>query len=380
MIGGSHTAGLALDFSGKVQGAIVEHGAILAMRLKNEAKDRWYATNGSAYLASGVGGAVTGFRADVVIIDDPVKSRADADSETYRNTTWAWYNDDLTSRMRPGGRVVLVMTRWHEDDLAGRLLASEPDKWRVLRLPAFADAADDPLGRAIGAPLWGDDGYGFAKLLADRREDYLAKGLKRSWAALYQQSPRADDGNLFKIEALQIVDALGPIKRSVRRWDLAATDDGGDWTAGVLVHHMTDDRFVIGDVVRLRGGPERVEAAIVATASRDGRSVRIALPQDPGQAGKSQVLYLTRKLAGYVVESAPETGDKATRAAPVAAQANIGNLALLRADWNLALIEEMRSFPSGLHDDQVDALAGGFNVLTAAPRPASVRQFNHMTR
>ena len=380
VIGGSHTAGLALDFSGKVQGAIVEHGAILAMRLKNEAKDRWYATNGSAYLASGVGGAVTGFRADVVIIDDPVKSRADADSETYRNTTWAWYNDDLTSRMRPGGRVVLVMTRWHEDDLAGRLLASEPDKWRVLRLPAFAYAADDPLGRAIGAPLWGDDGYGFAKLLADRREDYLAKGLKRSWAALYQQSPRADDGNLFKIEALQIVDALGPIKRSVRRWDLAATDDGGDWTAGVLVHHMTDDRFVIGDVVRLRGGPERVEAAIVATASRDGRSVRIALPQDPGQAGKSQVLYLTRKLAGYVVESAPETGDKATRAAPVAAQANIGNLALLRADWNLALIEEMRSFPSGLHDDQVDALAGGFNVLTAAPRPASVRQFNHMTR
>lgn len=146
------------------------------------------------------------------------------------------------------------------------------------------------------------------------------------------------------------------------------------------MHQLASGGFCIGDVVRFRGGPEQVEQAIVATAARDGRGVRIALPQDPGQAGKAQVLYLTRKLAGFTVESAPETGDKATRAAPLAAQANVGNVVMLRAGWNTALIEELRSFPSGLHDDQVDAAAGAFNVLTAAPRPARVQTFNHMTR
>jgi predicted phage terminase large subunit-like protein len=379
VIGASHTATLAQAFSGRVQGMARDNAATLGYGLATEAKDRWRTTGGGEYLAAGVGGAVTGFRADLAVIDDPVKSRADADSETYRETAWQWFGADLTTRLRPGGRVVLIMTRWHEDDLAGRLLATQGDRWRVLRLPAFAEDGD-PLGRSEGAPLWGDDRYGFAADLEAKRAEFLRDGKKRDWAALYQQAPRADDGNLFAVEKLGAVEAMPQVVRSVRRWDLAATDDAGDWTCGVLLHLLASGGYCIGDVVRFRGGPEAVESAIVATAQRDGRGVRIALPQDPGQAGKAQVLYLTRKLAGFVVESAPETGDKATRAAPFAAQVNVGNVAMLRAGWNTALVEELRSFPSGLHDDQVDAAAGAFNVLTAAPRPARTASLNHMAR
>jgi predicted phage terminase large subunit-like protein len=379
VIGSSHTAELAQAFSGRVQAMVADNHGLLGITLASEAKQRWRTTGSGEYLAAGVGGAVTGFRADLVLVDDPVKSQQDADSPVYRDGCWQWFGSDITTRLRPGARIVVIQTRWHEDDLAGRILAAQGDAWRVLRLPAFAEDGD-PLGRAIGAPLWSDDGYDFAADLATKRAAFMASGMKRQWAALYQQAPRADDGNLFRVEQIGVLDAMLPVKRSVRRWDLAATEAGGDWTCGVLVSELTDGRFAISDVVRFQGGPEAVEASIVATASRDGRGVRVALPQDPGQAGKAQVLYLTRKLAGYVVESAPETGDKATRAAPVAAQTNVGNVLMLRAAWNVAMIEELRSFPSGLHDDQVDALAGGFNVLTAAPKPARSVALNHMRR
>jgi predicted phage terminase large subunit-like protein len=116
-------------------------------------------------------------------------------------------------------------------------------------------------------------------------------------------------------------------------------------------------------VVRLRGGPDEVEKAVLATASQDGRQVRVGLPQDPGQAGKAQIAYLTRKLAGYTVESSPETGDKATRASPVASQVNVGNISMLRGSWNLAFISELGDFPSGTKDDQVDALSRAFGML-----------------
>jgi predicted phage terminase large subunit-like protein len=108
--------------------------------------------------------------------------------------------------------------------------------------------------------------------------------------------------------------------------------------------------------------------------------VRISLPQDPGQAGKAQVLYLTKHLIGYVVESTPETGDKATRAMPLVSQANVGNVSLVRAPWNRAYLEELRDFPGGTKDDQVDASSRAFNTLTAAPAPARRMQINIIGR
>jgi predicted phage terminase large subunit-like protein len=171
------------------------------------------------------------------------------------------------------------------------------------------------------------------------------------------------DGDLFKPDQIQIVDALpvGDIKWC-RAWDLASTTDG-DYTAGAKLGRLPDGKFVIADMVRIRVGPDERDNAMVNTASLDGRGVKISIPQDPGQAGKTQVLYLTRALAGYNVNSSPESGDKVTRAEPLAAQINVGNVVMLRGEWNQALISEMRMFPNGNNDDQIDALSRAFREV-----------------
>ena len=371
IIGASHTASLAEDFSRRVLSVVRDNPRELGYGLTRESAELWTTTNGGRYRAAGVGGPITGQRADLFIIDDPVKSREDANSETMREKAYGWYRADVMTRLKPGARMVLIMTRWHEDDLGGRLLLDAQaggDQWDVLKLPAIAEGGSDPLGRLDGDALWPE------------WEDETALARKRAaigeleYAALFQQRPRVAEGSLFKIAMLGTVEARPAGGRLVRAWDLAATEQVGsrnpDWTAGVLLRRDDEGRFTVLDVVRLRGGPEEVEAAIVNAAAQDGRAVTIGLPQDPGQAGKQQVAYLTRKLLGYIVQSSPETGDKTTRAAPVAAQVNVGNVALVRASWNRPLIDEMTDFPNGTKDDQVDALSRAFGMLTSLPVPA----------
>lgn len=372
VIAGSHTLGLAETFGRRVRNTIAEHAATLGygIRADNAAASRWETTGGGTYFGVGVGGSVTGRRADLILIDDPVASREDADSEPGRNGTYEWYRADLYTRLKPGGRIVLIMTRWHEDDLGGRLLAdaeSTGESWRVLRLPALADANDDPLGRSYGAPLWPEwqDAAALERVRGTVGE--------RDWYALYQQSPRPNEGALFRVAQIGTLDAAPAGGQVVRAWDLAATAQSGtrdpDYTVGVKLARTAEGRFAVLDVVRFRGPPDQVEAAIVNTAQQDGHGVRIGLPQDPGQAGKSQVLYFTRRLAGYRVESSPETGDKATRAAPVASQVNVGNVALVRGAWNRAFLDELAGFPSAAHDDQVDALSRGFGMVALGAPP-----------
>jgi predicted phage terminase large subunit-like protein len=374
LIGASNTAQMAEAFSRRVMSLAREFGETLGYGLGRETAERWETTNGGHYRAAGVGGSIAGQRADLVIIDDPTRSRADAESVTVRESQWNWFTGDLRTRLKPAAAIVVIMTRWHPDDLGGRLLERQPGLWRVVSLPAIA-GANDALGRAPGEWLWSDDGYGYSGELRKVHDEYEAAGATRDWAALYQQTPRPAEGSLFKTAMIAVLDAApaGAV-RMIRAWDLAATRQIGtrdpDWTAGVKLQRLPSGQFVVLDVVRLRGGPDEVEAAIVNTAQQDGRTVRIGLPQDPGQAGKTQVLYLTRKLEGFTIESSPETGDKATRAAPVASQCNVGNLSIVRAPWNAALLDELGAFPGGIHDDQVDALSRAFAYLIAPPGPA----------
>jgi predicted phage terminase large subunit-like protein len=128
---------------------------------------------------------------------------------------------------------------------------------------------------------------------------------------------------------------------------------------------MPDGRYVIADLVHLRESPETVAASLRATAERDGTGVSVSVPQDPGQAGKSQVRQLTRLLSGFTVKSKPVTGDKVTRARPFAAQVNVGNVVMLRGSWNDAVIKEMRGFPNAKHDDIIDSLSLAFDDLTS---------------
>lgn len=372
VIAASHTSDLAEGFSRRVMNVIREHGDTLGFSLATESVAGWETTNGGLYRAVGVGGPVTGRRADLLLIDDPIKSRAQADSPVERERVWGWYAADLRTRLRPGAGIILIMTRWHPDDLAGRLLQTQPDRWRVLNLPAQAEE-NDPLGRTPGEWLWGDDRYGYANELQQVLNDYETTGGMRDWAALYQQTPRAAEGNLFKVTAIPVLEIRpANIDRMVRAWDLAATKDFGtkraDWTAGVLLARTLTNSYAVCDVVRLQGGPEQVDAAILATAQKDGPDVEIALPVDPGQASKSQILHLTKMLAGYRVSATPERGDKSSRAAPAASQANVGNLGIVLGHWNARFIDELGGFPSSRHDDQVDALSRSFATLAPIGR------------
>jgi predicted phage terminase large subunit-like protein len=314
----------------------------------------WETANGCHYYAVGVGGPLTGRGADVLVVDDPHKNLEEARSKVVRDAVFDWYTSTAHTRLEKDGAVVVIATRWHESDLIGRLLLEGGEAWEVLSLPAIAERADEY--RAVGDALW-PERYSLEALASIR-----ATLGEQQWASLYQQRPAPLEGALFKPDAITVIEAEpADVKKWVRAWDLGATAQG-DPTAGVRMGEW-GARRVVADVVRLQGSPDQVERAILAAASRDGVGCEIHLPQDPGQSGKAQIQYLTSRLAGYNVKSSPETGSKVTRAEPYASQCNVGNVALVRAPWNRAYIEELRVFPNGAHDDQVDASSRAFAAL-----------------
>lgn len=371
IIAASHTASLASYFGRRARSTIVEETQSLGYGIvaQDRANSHWSTSTGGEYYAVGIRGAMIGRRADLAIIDDPVKSQAEADSLVHRDRIWDWFRSDLIPRLKPKARIILIMTRWHQDDLCGRLLAQDTGEWHCLRLPALAEAGDR-LHRPPGEPLWPE--WEDIQALLRRRTSIG----ERAWLAQFQQSPRPDTGTLFKVNCLEFVDELppGPLGPVVRAWDLAATTVTGrndpDWTVGVKLTRHASGRYIVIDVVRLRGSPREIEDSIAAAARIDGHSVIISLPEDPGQAGKSQKTYLISQLAGHHVTSSRETGAKATRAAPVASQIEAGNVALVRANWNHAFIDELRDFPFGRKDDQVDALSRAFDTLLGIGKPA----------
>ena len=384
LIGASNTGTLAEDFSERTLSLIDQHPELVTYRLRKRSAPLWTTTNRGRYRAAGVGAAIAGNRADGVLIDDPVKSREAAESETMREKTWNWFISDLRTRLKPNAWIIVIMTRWHEDDLGGRLLERQKGLWTVLNIPAQALGTDpdtglipsDPLSRAPGEWLWGDDAYGYGGALPLVRAEFEAAGAMRDWNALYQGRPSAGEGTIFKVAQLGVLEELPTsTPHLVRAWDLAATKKMGtadpDWTVGVKMMRTAQDRYLVLDVVRFRGGPEEVERAILNTTNQDGRRCTVRLTQDPGQAGKSQVKNLVAMLAGFRVVSQLASGDKSTRAAPAAAQVNVGNVEMVRASWNAPFRAELASFPGGTHDDQVDAFADAFSMI-AINRPLVV--------
>lgn len=357
-----HTADLADHFARRVRELVRDHHETLGYTLAKDerAAARWRTSTKGDYFATGIRGPITGRRADLVLIDDPIKSHLEADSAAARDAIWNWYRSDLATRLKPGGRVVLVMTRWHQDDLGGRLLESDPG-WTVVRLPAIAEEGD-PLGRAEGEALWPE------------WEDRAALERKRCtmgsriWQSLFQQNPNPDTDALFTTGRITVLDELPETIREIRAWDLAATlpTEGRDpdWTVGLKLAFTAGGRAIVMDVLRLRAGPTEIANIIVSTATQDGPQTMIALPQDPGQAGKQQIAWLTQRLAGHRVRASPETGSKLVRATPAAAAAEAGLLFLLRGTWNRVFLDELRDFPQGRKDDQVDALSRAFSLAS----------------
>ena len=310
-----------------------------------------------------VQGQITGQGMDLGVIDDPIKGRAEANSITIRNKAWDWLNDDFFTRLSKNAAILGIMTRWHEDDPFGRLIDRDP-RIKVLRYPAVAEV--DETKRLEGEALFPE--LKPLNFLMERKSTML----NASWEALYQQNPIPRGGGMFKRSDFRVIQAEPAGYRWVRGWDLAATDDpSAARTAGVKMGIGPDNRLCIAHVVKDQVNAAGVERLLGTTAAADGQDVRGSIPQDPGSAGKSWALHLLKHaLMGYSYTASPETGDKETRAMPLAAQVEAGNVDIVAGDWNGEFLDEAATFPMGKFKDQIDAATRAFDML-AAPRASA---------
>lgn len=336
-------------------------------------------------MAVGVGGPITGHGFGAIVVDDPIENWAAAQSETLRESTWDWWNGTLKTRLWEGYSIFFMMTRWHEDDIAGRILdqegrIEEGGKWEVLSYTALCEEPEtDILGREYGEAL------APSRFSAEYMRSLRDEMVPQVWSAEYMQNPLPPTGDFFKIGRIDIVESVPvgmcriiqgvPVslqQPAVRYWDFAATEKkvskrDPDATSGTLMaqaNSETDKRFYVLDNINVRFGPDQVEALVVQTAKLDGPKVRIRIEQEPGASGVMVINHYKKLLAGYDVEGVPSSGDKRMKAGPYATQVNIGNVVFLKAEWNKPVLAEMGNFPHARHDDDVDSGAGAFNDLT----------------
>jgi len=383
----TYGAAFSSTWGRRVRGIIAAFGAQLRLRLdpaKRSATELELTTGGGLF-CTGIGGELTGRGFSLVVIDDPVKNAEEAQSEVIREKHWEWWQSTAGTRLEPGAVVIAMMTRWHEDDLIGRIKAemkADPDseQWEIVRIPAICEEEGDPLGRAVGDPLW-PERYSLEKL------GLIAKRVGRYfWAAMFQQRPAPLEGGIIERGWFGIAEK--PARREcmrVRSWDFGGTVDG-DPSAGVLIaRDWMVEHTTIEDVVRVQKRPGEVEEVVLATAALDGPHVTILIQRDPGQAGIAQYDRYVRLLtaAGHRVEEYLPTGDKHLRiAATVAPVAQAGEMSLVRASWNAAFLDEAAAFPNGTHDDILDATASGLDYIAAlrkrtAPRPRTANEREH---
>jgi predicted phage terminase large subunit-like protein len=334
----------------------------------NRSVQRWrIAGHRGGMQAQGVGGPLTGKGGFLILVDDPVKNRQDADSHGMREATWKWYTSTLRTRLEPGGRIILVMTRWHEDDLAGRLLAKagedpKADQWTVVSLPALArdtetgghgDTERDPLGRQAGEAL-DPERYNRQELLRTK-----ASIGERDWTALYDQTPRADDGNVFKLVWLSYVTQVPAMAYECVVWDTAFEEkQASDYSAAVWVARGENGHLYVRPCVNERlAFPDLVKVA----REQVGRYQRAEHLVEGKASGKS--LRQQLRADGIPLIEIPAQGDKTARAHAVTRYFEAGLVHIVGdADASPlvdALESELLAFPRGAHDDLVDAMVYG---------------------
>lgn len=319
--------------------------------------------------------SMTGARGDRVILDDPLSAHA-ANSDAELLDAELAFLETLPTRINNDhSAIVVIMQRLHERDTSG-LILSKGLPYTHLCLPMRFEA-ERRCRTSIGFtdPRQTEGELLFPERFPEKQVAELERTLgSYATAGQLQQRPVPRGGGLFKKGWFLTVKALPIGCRFVRGWDLAATDDKeAAATAGVLIARAPDGRFIIVDAVREQLGPMGVERLMKATAEQDRAkygAVRGSYPQDPGQAGKAQAQHIMRHvLTGFDYHFSPESGDKETRALPLAAQAEAGNVFLLEGPWNDVFLDEIAVFPMGKWKDQVDAASRAFTDLTTAAAP-----------
>lgn len=329
-----------------------------------------------------VNGPINGMELHLGVIDDPVKGRIEANSKTTRDKTWTWLTDDFLSRFAEDSAMLVIMTRWHIDDVLGRLEAKQKGKMKVLNYPAIVPPPSvdkdgnelpdsrteaDKANREVGDPL-------FPELKSldflHQRKSVLSQS---SWDSLYGQRPITVGGGQLPIEKFSFMATWSThnpdIVATVRFWDKAGSESKGSaWSAGALIHKMNDGRFVISHMVRGQWLARDREKKIKFWAEADAASYmsyEIGIEQEPGSGGKESAENTVAMLAGYRVFVDKVTGDKITRAQPFAAQVQNGNVCLVAGDWVQEFLDEAETWPQGTMD-QVDGCTGAFNHIAKA--------------
>jgi predicted phage terminase large subunit-like protein len=364
----------AASWGRKNRDLLEEHGGGLygiEVDQASRAANRWDLKDHEGGMqTAGVGGPITGKGADLLIIDDPIKDSEEAGSELIREKQWEWWLSTAGPRLHPGCTVIVLMTRWHEEDLAGRLLAhaegSEGEEWSEIRLPCVAEA-DDPLGRELGEVLWPE------RWTAEWARKKQADTLPRWWNALYQGRPSPAEGGIFKRAwwKYYVEGEAPPAQRIWTSWDTALKDKtSGDYTVGIAWLQDLANMYVLRIV---RGHWSLVEALAQMKAMHDwitlehGRAGGMCAHYVENAAmGPELITAASRSVPGII----PVFGstDKVSRAEAVTPALEAGNVFLPAHASTMEpvsiageLIEECAGFPNGAHDDMVDALVYGID-------------------
>jgi predicted phage terminase large subunit-like protein len=338
------TYGAALSHRKSIEAQRYAREAGLALRAGVEAREHWELENGSTFSATGADGPLTGFGFNLVVVDDPHKDRADAESQVLRQKLWDWFRDVLYTRQEPSGTsFVVIQTRWHPDDLAGKLIA---DGWQTVNLPAISDA---------GMPLWG------SLWPVDRLRKIEEQVGPYGWASLYQGQPRPRGDSVFGEPSFYDELPKSGYQISIGA-DFAYTSKTyADFSVAVVLYHAGGVSYV-AEVVRERTTIDRFRNVLSTLQARHpGKITAFVAATEEGSVEMLNPRDRTQRINAQAVRAVT---DKFTRAQPVAAAWRCGKVLVPRkAPWLDAFLGEVTSF-TGVgddHDDQVDALAGAFH-------------------
>lgn len=312
-------------------------------------------TNAGGFLKTiGVGGSLTGTPADLAIIDDPVKDAKEAYSQNARDTVWEWYINVLQTRLHNSSRVIFIMTRWHDDDLAGRLLKKEPGQWEVISIPAICEEITEEDPREIGESLW-ESKHSKEKLLNVKNLS------ERTFAALYQQHPSIEGGNIIKsdwfkritFEEFNRLRSVTPYHFFV---DTAFTEKTSNDPTGIIATCKVGyDLFIVSGSKVLMEFPELINWMPIWCRDH-GYSYSSTVRVEPKANGKSVVQQLKRTTGLNIVETPSPSESKETRLYVASPSVSAGRVYLVDGGWNDSFIIEVCSFPAATHDEYVDLL------------------------